>query len=250
MEQLTWIDLYQKFGSLHDSAQDLCAHWFWSAAPKNEGAEPGPWSLSGGNLTAQANFNDLAIIAASKLEPPIQVSSDQWLYALKNHLTERKHPDCKITGVGHENGSTARSTTPPILMEPTIKDQGRPASSEGGTIYWVSKASALFCAQLAQKPSSLGKGSNRTTATPSLNYRSPTKRAVLIQLTKNPGASDVNICRELDADGVDLPASWRNSPMERSFCSAYMNLNTRHQIEVCIGKVRADMRKVGALSPL
>jgi hypothetical protein len=42
-----------------------------------------------------------------------------------------------------------------------------------------------------------------------LRYTSGVKRAVLIQLTRNPSATDLEICRALDGDGaVELPDNW------------------------------------------
>lgn len=77
-----------------------------------------------------------------------------------------------------------------------------------------------------------------------LNYRSEIKRAILVQLTKQPRATDAEICRGLDADGaVEVPATWKNKPGDRRFFDAYCDPRTRHKAEVLINKVRRDMRK-------
>jgi hypothetical protein len=82
------------------------------------------------------------------------------------------------------------------------------------------------------------------------DYRSEAKRAVLIQLTKNPHATDLEICRKLDADGsIDLPMTWKPDKGERSFVQAYLNEGIRHRIEIMISKVRADLRRQRLLPP-
>jgi len=79
-------------------------------------------------------------------------------------------------------------------------------------------------------------------------YRSNIKRAILVQLTKQPRASDAEICRGLDADGAaDLPENWKNRPSDRLFFSAYSGASTRHKVEVAISKVRQDLRRRGLL---
>jgi hypothetical protein len=82
---------------------------------------------------------------------------------------------------------------------------------------------------------------------PNLRYRSHLKRAILIQLTKKRDATDLEICRALDADGaIDLPANW-SIGKNRLFESVYMNPATRGRVESVISKVRADLRKMGLL---
>jgi hypothetical protein len=83
-----------------------------------------------------------------------------------------------------------------------------------------------------------------------LNFRSEFKRAVLVQLTKNPNATDLEICRSLDDDGsAELPESWKGKAGDRLFADAYMDPLLRHKIETPISKVRAEMRKVHSLPP-
>jgi hypothetical protein len=82
-----------------------------------------------------------------------------------------------------------------------------------------------------------------------LNYRSEIKRAILIELTRQPRATDAEICRGLDADGAaELPADWKNKPGDRGFFDAYSDTRTRHKVEVAISKVRQDLRKLGFLA--
>ena len=81
-------------------------------------------------------------------------------------------------------------------------------------------------------------------------YRSELKRGILIQLTRNPRATDNEICSGLDADGsAELPASWRVNRGDRSFTTAYLDARLRRRIEIAISKIRADLRKQGLLDP-
>jgi hypothetical protein len=79
-------------------------------------------------------------------------------------------------------------------------------------------------------------------------YRSALKRAVLMQISQNPSASDLEICRGLDADGgVELPSTWRVHAGDRLFAGAYSNPGTRRKVEIAISKIRADLRNKGLL---
>jgi hypothetical protein len=81
-----------------------------------------------------------------------------------------------------------------------------------------------------------------------LKYRSEIKRAILIQLTKNPRASDLEICRSLDDEGpVELPESWKRKPEDWCFVGVYMDPSLGHRIEIAISKIRADLRERGLL---
>jgi hypothetical protein len=83
---------------------------------------------------------------------------------------------------------------------------------------------------------------NKTTAT--LDYRS----AVSLALVINPSATDIDICRRLDADGgVDLPSALSNAGCDRLFVSAYKDPRRRHRLEVTFSKVRKDLRDKGLL---
>jgi hypothetical protein len=65
-------------------------------------------------------------------------------------------------------------------------------------------------------------------------YRSAVKRAILIQLTQNPRATDSEICRGLDADGsVELPEGWRVRPQDRLFFDAYSDAGRKHNRRNC-----------------
>ena len=80
-----------------------------------------------------------------------------------------------------------------------------------------------------------------------LKYRSATKRAILSQLVQNPDATDLQVCRGLDADGgVDLPKNWKG-PTGRSFADAYLDKGRRNRIESAISTVRGDLRRSGLL---
>jgi hypothetical protein len=79
-------------------------------------------------------------------------------------------------------------------------------------------------------------------------YRSALKRAVLAQISQNPSATDLEICRGLDADGaVELPSTWRVRAGDRLFAGAYSNPGTRRKVEIAISKIRADLRNKGLL---
>jgi hypothetical protein len=127
--------------------------------------------------------------------------------------------------------------------------------------------SAIFCKQLEDKalqaefkarrqsrsqprvPAEKSDGRRRSgVGRPSLKFRSEIKRAILIQLTKNPSATDAEVCRGLDADGaVELPATWRSKPADRHFFDAYSKPHTRHKIENVISRVRGYLRQRGLL---
>ncbi len=82
-----------------------------------------------------------------------------------------------------------------------------------------------------------------------LRYRSGVKRAILGALTKNPTATDAEVCRFLDADGgEELPRGWRNQKEDRSFFAAYRNPRTKRKIEIAISKIRRDLRDRGLLN--
>jgi hypothetical protein len=85
------------------------------------------------------------------------------------------------------------------------------------------------------------KAKSRPKADSKLNYRSPLKRAILVQLTRNYRASGLEVCRALDDEGaVELPADW-SVGRNRSYEVAYKDRILRSRIEAMISKVRADM---------
>jgi hypothetical protein len=82
-----------------------------------------------------------------------------------------------------------------------------------------------------------------------LNYRSPVRRAIQAELTKNPRATNLAILGAFDDNGsVDLPKGWQPKPGDREFVKAYRNdKRIRPKIEKAISKVRKDMRGVQLL---
>ena len=87
----------------------------------------------------------------------------------------------------------------------------------------------------------------RVKGRPKLNYRSDLKRAIAVQLIRNPGASDLQICRGLDAEGaVEVPADW-SVGNDRLFESVYKNRKLKPRIAAASSKVRADLRKQGLI---
>ena len=82
----------------------------------------------------------------------------------------------------------------------------------------------------------------------SLNYRSELKRAISVELTRRPHATDLDICRALDSEGVvELPENLTTNG-DRLFQNAYMG-SGRHKLENPISRVRTDMRKRGLRYP-
>jgi len=78
-------------------------------------------------------------------------------------------------------------------------------------------------------------------------YRSELKRAVLIQLMHNPDATDLEICRGLDADGTRRPCD--EGLAKDTFAEVYMDSHLRNRIETAISKVRRDLRELNLLPP-
>jgi hypothetical protein len=125
--------------------------------------------------------------------------------------------------------------------------------TESGLIEFLGLASAEFCRKCETQEiveARATSGKPVSAVSPLLEYRSETKRAILVQLTKKPKATDLEVCRGLDADGAaELPVSWRpNSSGDRLFANSYMDRSTRGKIERTISKVRADMRARGLLT--
>jgi hypothetical protein len=82
---------------------------------------------------------------------------------------------------------------------------------------------------------------------PKLNYRSDLKRAIAVQLIRNSKASDLEICRGLDAEGaIEVPEDW-SVGKNRMFEAVYKNPKLRPRVESVISKVRADLRRQGLI---
>jgi hypothetical protein len=78
-------------------------------------------------------------------------------------------------------------------------------------------------------------------------YRSVLKRAIKALLIGDSKLKDLDICRDLDADGaVELPEEWIIRE-NRSFVSAYMNPRLKPRIHTAISKVRTDLRRTGII---
>jgi hypothetical protein len=93
-----------------------------------------------------------------------------------------------------------------------------------------------------------GPKSKRLTKPLLLNYRSRIKSAILTAITKNPRATDADVCRSLDADGgEELPIGWKERREDRSFFDAYTKPRTKRKIEIAISKIRRDLRGRGLL---
>lgn len=83
---------------------------------------------------------------------------------------------------------------------------------------------------------------------PATRYRSPLKRLIAIQLGQTPDATDLEICRAIDADGgSELPAGWKSKPEDRLFENAYKDDARRNRVQAAISKIRADLRRLGVV---
>jgi hypothetical protein len=91
------------------------------------------------------------------------------------------------------------------------------------------------------------KRTQQLNAVPKLTFASEMKRAIALLLSISPDASDLEICRRFDDNGVvELPESWRSGD-NRSFELAYKDPQHRPKIEKMISKVRTAMRRKGLL---
>jgi hypothetical protein len=201
----------------------------------------------GGNPVWRKEFEHLASIAARKLGYTANKDANEyWLNRVREWIQQEgldKYAAWLPTGTVNDRGSIG--TTKNLYTER------------------IAELSVMFCMELiargipesAVSPSSnqnrsqTPKVNQRSASRPLLNkYRSEIKRAILIQLTKNPRASDLEICRALDADGAaELPKTWKSTLGDRLFVHAYRDNSRRHLIEIAISRVRADLRKQGLL---
>jgi hypothetical protein len=121
-----------------------------------------------------------------------------------------------------------------------------------GIIQLVPRTSATLCSRLEQEAVETSLHThpsvNGQTARKRTHFNSQVKRLIAIQLGQNPGATDLEICRALDADGgLELPKRWRRAPQDRLFEEAYLDPRRRNKIEVTISKVRRGLRGLGVL---
>lgn len=172
--------------------------------------------------------------------------------------------------VEHRKGAIARAFLARKTNESPIVDSrmGRlePEADHGGVTTQADRSRKLeadavaheYCASGDEKARSNSRGADsrggierkRSTKSGALlsEYRSELKRSILMQLTRKPNATDLEICRGLDAEGaVELPSSWKVRPGDRLFAEAYSNPHKKRRVEVAISKVRADLRKRGLL---
>jgi hypothetical protein len=104
------------------------------------------------------------------------------------------------------------------------------------------KQSAAVASPSSQATRGNAKRAAGTAPTP---YRSKLKRLIAIQLGQNPGATDLEICRALDADGgLELPMGWKSNSQNRLFADAYLDAGRRNKIQVAISKIRRDLRRL------
>jgi hypothetical protein len=82
----------------------------------------------------------------------------------------------------------------------------------------------------------------KTRKPPLARYRSELKRAIATALTKNPTATDLQVCRSIDNDG-----SAELAGADRTLEAALRNKPSRPRLESTISKVRRDLREDGLL---
>lgn len=261
----TWKELESRFReiqgkiTLHESFYALFERWEWHSGAINE-----DWELRGNNLACQKDFEISAAIAARKLGyAPNDHAQKHWLGLVRDWMQE--------TGLDKDRQNARR-----YLSSGTEGNTSHEAQSL--EIYRPAEISALYCGkllalgtpestiQLSSEQSADGSGSSAAsgmrsnsddahqgsvaiTSTGKLQqYRSEIKRAVLIQLTQNPDATDLEICRGLDADGaVEMSGLWQKGSGSRSFEDAYRASKIKPKIEKTFSKVRADLRKLRLL---
>jgi hypothetical protein len=243
-----WHALESRFRALQpkDSRRDLIADWI--STSWNDGTQ---WFIHGASdEKVTENFEMLAERAALRLgHKGGHDAVMYWLEILKGDTSA-----FRIIGSGTTHEKDSRGVL-------------RKRNSDSGVIERLCEASADYCLRLENQemaaraymdrqslPSSENVIAGPDIASPirsempALIYRSAVKRAILAQLVQQPHATDIDICRSLDADGgVDLPTSWRRKPGDRLFADAYKNPGYRRKIEITISKVRSDLRKRGIL---
>jgi hypothetical protein len=181
------------------------------------------------------------------------------------HRSHRSHSVVWWLSVAVEGNTGVNVPGSPAWRAPDwlAKD---PAQTDKLIADWSARLSARFCGVLSEEsesarvtiaiataPSAAKPEPRTKTGSPSngllRKYRSEVKKAILIQLTQNPSASAVEICRAFDASGeVELPENWRSAPADRLFCHAYHDPKRKPRIEKEISKVRVDLHKSGLLT--
>ena len=154
----------------------------------------------------------------------MQRMEDRWRRRIEIEAKECEHAD-RIASAHLETLATRQTSQKgnPSMSVPELDQQ--PAPGSGQTIR----------GSLSIKPLML-------------KYRSGLKRAILGVLTRNPDATDAEVCRVLDADGgEELPARWRGRKEDRLFFQAYANPTTKRKVEIAISKIRRDLRDRGLL---
>lgn len=228
-----WKDFHDKFKALVDEELKVAPHnvrdrWLRAyVGDRGKNTEIGSWWLSAGlNEGFQARFDVAATRAGVALGPTQGTNPrDYWLHKVFTHLLKRPSD---------------------LLLA---------ANKHGGIILRVCEASAVYCVRLEKKalesahdasPPSEQKEielvKKREERAPLKRYRSDLKRAIFAALTKQPNASDLDICRSIDADGT---AGAKGD--DRTLTSAYMDAKRKPAIQAAISKVRRDMRGLGML---
>jgi hypothetical protein len=139
---------------------------------------------------------------------------------------------------------------PPIQSNEAFSVDENAQQLEMSYIDNMCEGSAIFCKILEDKAveAEFKEKQRSIVGTRITAYRSEVKRFIAFQLSQNPAATDLEICRALDADGgLDLPQGWKNTPQDRLFVDAYSDDERRNKVEVAISKVRRDLRKLKVL---
>jgi hypothetical protein len=247
----TWKDLEIRFQSIHANAsgQRFSANFIrtdWESGDVSE-----EW-IVGGNAAFREEFENLASISARKLGcTRSEGANEYWL--------DRVWEWMQLAGLDKDKSVA-------WLPTGTVVQAGHTGTTQGLHTEKIAELSAQFCLELMARgtpESAVSPLSKRTNMLPKfaptvastnsrpkgrLNYRSEVKRAIQAELTRNPSATNLAICRAFDSNGnAELPKNWQPNPGERAFEKAYLDSRKKTLIEKMISKVRADMREAQLL---
>lgn len=247
----TWKELENRFQDIQAKAPEQKVKADFIRTEWDSGQVSHVWIVSGSQI-CRKEFEHLASIAARKLGfTRREDANEYWLDGVRQWM---------------EHAGLDKDKSVTWLPAGTVNEWGRTGTTQGLFTERIAELSAMFCMGLvaggtpesAVSPSSkrsnmllksaptLASANSRPKGR--LNYRSEVKRAIQTELTRNPSATDLAICRAFDSNGnAELPESWQPKPGERAFEKAYMDSRKKPLIEKMISKVRADMREAQLL---
>lgn len=249
----TWKELEDRFQLNHAKAKGHISSATFIRTNWESGGVTEEWFM-GGSRAWQKEFEHLASIAARKLGcTQSEGANEFWLGLVLKWMQQAgldKDKDMAWCPAGSVYDGKLNGTTESLRTER------------------IAELSAMFCVELIARgaqQSAVSPPSKHSNMPPKsapavastnsrpkarLNFRSPVKRAILMELTRDPNATDLAICRAFDSNGnAELPESWQPKPGERAFEKAYMDSRKKSLIEKMISKVRADMREAQLLPP-